>query len=344
MKILGFLVSGVLVPVLVSQFTDLLPWFAGRLVKAAARTLPSEVRSRYADEWLAELDAAPGSLVKLAVAIRIFVRAPATIVAITGAPAFKAQTVKALFDRAAALAALILLAPLFVVVMLAVKLGGHGPAFSRQVRVGKNGRAFSVWKFRTIVVDAARPKGSRATKVGSLLRRYSLDELPQLFNVLLGDMSLVGPRPVRPDEVPEQGDRMRHRLAAKPGLTGLWQVARLPYMPWYESERLQKRYVDNWSLVLDLQILWKMTAEVVQGRTRADITEAIHPHWRDVPQECEHGHPWEPDSVWVRWVLCECPSAIAGCTEGARGHLAVYCGRTGCRSVLYLPRHEPGTI
>ena len=153
-----------------------------------------------------------------------------------------------------------------------------------------------------------------------MLRRYSLDELPQLFNVLLGDMSLVGPRPVRPDEVPEQGDRMRHRLAAKPGLTGLWQVARLPYMPWYESERLQKRYVDNWSLVLDLQILWKMTAEVVQGRTRADITEAIHPHWRDVPQECEHGHPWEPDSVWVRWVLCECPSAIAGCTEGARGH------------------------
>src|SRR6185437_13695493 len=123
------------------------------------------------------------------------------------------QVLKTVFDKVVALSAIILLAPVFAVVMLAVKLGDHGPVFFRQTRVGKDGRTFSVWKFRTMVVDAEQRKDElavlnegagalfklrrdpRITRAGGLLRRYSVDELPQLFNVLVGDMSLVGPRP-----------------------------------------------------------------------------------------------------------------------------------------------------
>jgi exopolysaccharide biosynthesis polyprenyl glycosylphosphotransferase len=193
------------------------------------------------------------------------------------------QVVKAVFDKMVALTAVILLAPLFAVIMMAIRLGDHGPVFFRQTRVGKDGRTFAVWKFRTMVVDAEARKAEltaqneaagalfkmrqdpRVTKAGSRLRRSSLDELPQLFNVLVGDMSLVGPRPPLPAEAAKYGDHMRRRLVVKPGITGLWQVNGRSDLAWDEAVRLDLRYVENWSLALDLQILWKTWSAVVRG-------------------------------------------------------------------------------
>ena len=193
------------------------------------------------------------------------------------------QVLKGVFDKVVALTTVVLLSPLFAFVMLAIKLDDRGPVFFRQVRVGKNGHQFSLWKFRTMVVDAEQRKDElatlnegagvlfkmrrdpRVTKAGGWLRRYSLDELPQLFNVLTGDMSLVGPRPVLPAEAARYADHMRRRLVVKPGITGLWQVNGRSDLAWDEAVRLDLRYVENWSLALDLQILWKTWSAVVRG-------------------------------------------------------------------------------
>ena len=193
------------------------------------------------------------------------------------------QVIKAVFDRAVAGLALILLAPLFAVIAVAIRLDDQGPVFFRQTRVGLDGRTFKLCKFRTMVVDAEQRlaqlealnegagvlfkmrRDPRVTKVGAWLRRWSLDELPQLFNVLSGDMSLVGPRPALPREVARYGDHMRRRLVVKPGITGLWQVSGRSGLPWEEAFRLDLRYVDNWSLALDLQILWKTWSAVIHG-------------------------------------------------------------------------------
>jgi exopolysaccharide biosynthesis polyprenyl glycosylphosphotransferase len=191
--------------------------------------------------------------------------------------------VKELFDRCAAAAALILLAPLMTVLGAAIWLHDRGPALFTQVRVGKDGHAFRIYKFRTMVVDAEQrkseliaayerdhvlfklPKDPRVTAVGTYLRRWSVDELPQLINVLLGDMSLVGPRPALPDEAEQYAEHVRRRLVVKPGLTGLWQVNGRADLSWDESVRLDLRYVENWSFALDLQILWKTISVLVRG-------------------------------------------------------------------------------
>jgi exopolysaccharide biosynthesis polyprenyl glycosylphosphotransferase len=193
------------------------------------------------------------------------------------------RLVKSAFDRVLAFAAMLLIAPLFVAVAVAIKVGDGGPALFRQTRVGKDGRPFTVYKFRTMVVDAEARKAQlvllnetggvlfkmrkdpRITRVGELLRRYSLDELPQLINVIRGDMSLVGPRPPLPDEVAKYLNHVRRRLAVKPGITGLWQVNGRSNLSWDESVRLDLRYVENWSLMLDLQILWKTLSAVLGG-------------------------------------------------------------------------------
>jgi lipopolysaccharide/colanic/teichoic acid biosynthesis glycosyltransferase len=140
-----------------------------------------------------------------------------------------------------------------------------------------------VYKFRTMVLDAEERKihlvGSnehdgvlfkirndpRITTVGAWLRRWSVDELPQLINVVRGDMSLVGPRPALPDEAARYGSYVRRRLVVKPGITGLWQVNGRSDLSWEESVRLDLRYVENWSLILDLQILWKTCSAVMHG-------------------------------------------------------------------------------
>jgi exopolysaccharide biosynthesis polyprenyl glycosylphosphotransferase len=193
------------------------------------------------------------------------------------------RLVKEIFDRAAAAAALLLLSPLFIVIAAMIRLSDRGPALFRQTRVGRGGQPFTVFKFRTMVVDAEERKGHlvalndsdgvlfkmrrdpRVTLVGSWLRRWSLDELPQLINVLIGDMSLVGPRPALPQEAALYGDHVRRRLAVSPGITGLWQVNGRSDLAWDEAVRLDLRYVENWSFVLDLQILWKTFSAVFKG-------------------------------------------------------------------------------
>jgi exopolysaccharide biosynthesis polyprenyl glycosylphosphotransferase len=190
---------------------------------------------------------------------------------------------KDLFDRSLAAAALIMLAPLLAVLAVTIWLSDGGPALFTQVRVGKNGRVFRIYKFRTMVVDADKRRAEllarndldgilfklrrdpRVTPVGVRLRRWSIDELPQLLNVFLGDMSLVGPRPAIPDEVARYADHVHRRLAVKPGLTGLWQVNGRSDLSWDESVRLDLRYVENWSFALDLQILWKTIPVLMRG-------------------------------------------------------------------------------
>jgi exopolysaccharide biosynthesis polyprenyl glycosylphosphotransferase len=190
---------------------------------------------------------------------------------------------KGLFDRCVAAAALVLLFPAMLFLGVMVWLHDRGPALFTQVRVGKDGRVFRIFKFRTMVVDAERRKTQlmatndldgvtfklrrdpRVTAVGSYLRRWSIDELPQLINILLGHMSLVGPRPALPDEAAMYADHVRRRLVVKPGLTGLWQVNGRSDLSWDESVRLDLRYVENWSFALDLQILWKTISALIHG-------------------------------------------------------------------------------
>jgi exopolysaccharide biosynthesis polyprenyl glycosylphosphotransferase len=193
------------------------------------------------------------------------------------------QVLKDLFDRSAAAFGLLALAPLLTTIALAIRLRDHGPALFTQTRVGKGGEQFTIYKFRTMVVDAEarlaevrdqndsdgvlfKMRGDpRITALGARLRKWSLDELPQLLNVLRGEMSLVGPRPALPAEAAEYADHVRRRLVVKPGLTGMWQVSGRSDLTWDESVRLDLRYVENWSFALDLQILWKTISVIFRG-------------------------------------------------------------------------------
>jgi exopolysaccharide biosynthesis polyprenyl glycosylphosphotransferase len=186
-----------------------------------------------------------------------------------------------------ALIAVIVTAPLLIGVAAAVRLSSPGPAFFRQIRVGRQGRLFPCLKFRTMYVGAEHRRHElrtlninsdgllfkvrddpRVTPVGAVLRRWSLDELPQLFNILAGHMSLIGPRPALPVEAVRYDDEVRRRLLVKPGLTGLWQVSGRSDLAWHEAVRLDLRYVDNWSLGLDVRILSR-TAFAVLHRAGA---------------------------------------------------------------------------
>jgi exopolysaccharide biosynthesis polyprenyl glycosylphosphotransferase len=192
--------------------------------------------------------------------------------------------VKGLFDRSAAGLGLLLLSPIFGLLALFIKIDSKGPVFFKQKRVGLGGIEFDVLKFRSMVVNAeamvstlAKHNESdgllfkmrsdpRVTRAGSILRRWSLDELPQLINVVRGEMSLVGPRPPLPTEVAWYDQDVARRLLVKPGMTGLWQVSGRSDLSWEESIRLDLYYVENWSLAADLTILWKTVGAVVGSR------------------------------------------------------------------------------
>jgi exopolysaccharide biosynthesis polyprenyl glycosylphosphotransferase len=200
-------------------------------------------------------------------------------------PAFTGfrRVLKNAFDRTCAGLAIAFLLPVFAVVALAIRLEGRGPIFFRQVRVGRDGERFRMLKFRSMYPDAESrlaqlkehnesdgllfkiKQDPRVTRVGRIIRRFSLDELPQLFNVVKGDMSLVGPRPPLPSEVAGYGFDVRRRLLVKTGLTGLWQISGRSDLRWDEGVRLDLRYVENWSLALDITILWKTVFAVVRG-------------------------------------------------------------------------------
>ncbi|MFG2594664.1 exopolysaccharide biosynthesis polyprenyl glycosylphosphotransferase [Streptomyces sp. NPDC048462] len=191
---------------------------------------------------------------------------------------------KAAVDRTGAVLGLLALAPLLLLVAAAVRFTSCGPVFHRQIRHGQHNRPFTMWKFRTMVADAEQRRerlaasnesdgptfkmrrDPRVTRVGRLLRRSSLDELPQLLNVLRGDMSLVGPRPPLPDEVSRYDERELRRLSVKPGLTGLWQVSGRSDLSWQETVSLDLWYVDNWSVATDMGLMARTLRAVTDGR------------------------------------------------------------------------------
>jgi exopolysaccharide biosynthesis polyprenyl glycosylphosphotransferase len=194
------------------------------------------------------------------------------------------RVAKNLFDRLAAGFALLVFSPVLLAVAAAVRFTSHGPALFRQTRIGVRGEPFTMYKFRSMHVDAeARLEAlrelnenndgllfkmrsdPRVTSVGRFLRRYSIDEIPLLINIVKGDMSLVGPRPPLPSEVAQYPDDVRRRLLVRPGVTGLWQVSGRSDLTWDESVRLDLRYVENWSLVYDFEILWKTFYAVLRG-------------------------------------------------------------------------------
>ncbi len=193
------------------------------------------------------------------------------------------RLVKGIFDRAAAAVLIVLSAPLLLAIAAAVRFTSPGPALYRQCRVGKRGMPFDILKFRSMVPDADRHLDAlrqqnegnavlfklrhdpRVTPVGRFLRRYSLDELPQFINVLRGEMSFVGPRPALEREVAQYGPDMHRRLLVKPGITGLWQVSGRSDLSWEEAVELDVRYVDNWSLGLDLAILVRTVRAVLRS-------------------------------------------------------------------------------
>lgn len=193
------------------------------------------------------------------------------------------KLVKDLIDLVAALVLVLLLAPVLVVIAALIKREDGGPVFYRQERVGRDGRSFRIWKFRSMRVDADRmladlaahnehdgplfkmKQDPRLTRIGITIRKYSLDELPQLFNVVLGSMSLVGPRPPLQTEVDQYADHVHRRLLVKPGMTGLWQVSGRADLEWDEAVRLDLYYVENWSVALDFMILWKTMFAVIRG-------------------------------------------------------------------------------
>jgi len=214
-------------------------------------------------------------------------------VAVVGLPPFRLSRssvlIKRTFDIAGSALGLLLLAPLFTVVALLIKLDSRGPVFFRQVRAGVDGVSFRIWKFRTMVVDADDLKDDlrhlsihvtgdarmfkiaddpRVTRVGSMLRRLSIDELPQLLNVLTGSMSLVGPRPLILEEHRYVEDWGRRRVSLKPGITGLWQVLGRSEIPFAEMIQLDCQYVTTWSLARDLSLLFRTLPVLVGGGVR----------------------------------------------------------------------------
>ena len=191
------------------------------------------------------------------------------------------HTVKRGFDILASGVALVLLSSLFGILTVKIKKEDGGPAFYSQTRIGKNGKPFKMWKFRSMIVNADKmvkqleeqneidgamfkiKDDPRVTKIGHVIRKYSLDELPQLWNVLKGDMSLVGPRPPLPMEVADYTDYDKLRLSVTPGCTGLWQVTKRNDADFDEMVELDLEYINKSSLWFDFKILLKTVGVVV---------------------------------------------------------------------------------
>lgn len=198
---------------------------------------------------------------------------------------------KRFFDACTAAIALVILIPLFLVIAIGVKLSSPGPVIYSQARVGRGGKCFEFLKFRSMALDAdailhahlasnesARQQWSeyqklkddpRITRFGRFIRRTSLDELPQLWNVLIGQMSIVGPRPCLPAQRSYYADTWRHYCSVRPGLTGLWQVNGRNKLTFEERVRLDRQYVESQSLKLDLKIVWRTVAVVLTGEGSA---------------------------------------------------------------------------
>jgi lipopolysaccharide/colanic/teichoic acid biosynthesis glycosyltransferase len=183
------------------------------------------------------------------------------------------KTIKRLFDFLISLAAMIILLPVFIVIILSIRLSGRGPAFFRQIRAGKNGRPFTFYKFRTMKIDVdpfgASPKSDkdeRLTKTGIFLRKTSLDELPQLLNILKGDMSLVGPRPLYMEQMAEWDSEQKKRLFVRPGLTGLAQISGRGELTREAKLAYDVEYVRKASFLFDSKIIFLTIVQVLTGK------------------------------------------------------------------------------
>ena len=190
------------------------------------------------------------------------------------------HSMKRLFDIVAATCGIVILSPLMIIIAVLIKAEDHGPVFYKQVRVGKNGKTFKMYKFRSMFVNADKMLDKlkeqndvdgpmfkmkydpRVTKIGHFIRKHSLDELPQFLNVLKGDMSLVGPRPPLPSEVAEYSDYDKQRLYVTPGCTGLWQATERNEVGFNEMVQLDIQYIQRASFMFDLWIIWK-TIEII---------------------------------------------------------------------------------
>jgi exopolysaccharide biosynthesis polyprenyl glycosylphosphotransferase len=230
-----------------------------------------------------DLVVAPGLVEVLGPRVHLRPTAGLSLLEVETASPRRRMLAKAALDRTLGMAILLAASPVIAFAAVAVRLTSRGPAFFRQRRIGVDGREFTMWKLRSMYVDAEARRSAllarsdrdglmfkmhddpRITRIGRLMRRYSIDELPQLWNVVRGDMSLVGPRPPLPAEVDEYHDAVYRRLRVRPGLTGLWQVSGRADLSWEESIRLDLRYVDNWSVAMDLMILWKTGRAVFGG-------------------------------------------------------------------------------
>ena len=193
---------------------------------------------------------------------------------------FMYHSIKRVFDFIAAICGVIILSPVMLVIAILIKAEDHGPVFYKQVRVGKNGKKFKMYKFRSMFVNADKMLAKlkeknnvegpmfkmkddpRITKVGHFIRKHSLDELPQFLNVIKGDMSLVGPRPPLPSEVAEYSDYDKQRLYVTPGCTGLWQATERNEVGFSEMVQLDIQYIQRASFMFDLWIIWK-TVEII---------------------------------------------------------------------------------
>jgi undecaprenyl phosphate N,N'-diacetylbacillosamine 1-phosphate transferase len=195
------------------------------------------------------------------------------------------------FDIIISLSALIILLPVLLFIVIAIKVSSKGPAVFKQQRAGKNGNPFVFYKFRTMTIDAdpfgPSPKSGRdprLTKVGRILREYSFDELPQLFNILKGDMSVVGPRPLYLSQIPEWSERQKKRLLLKPGLTGLAQISGRGEITLEEKLELDVKYVETASFLTDLRILLATIAYIFSRKgiyekrySQAESTRSMKP-------------------------------------------------------------------
>lgn len=270
-------VGAVLVQLLVTECFDWLPWLSRRILHAASLHVPREHRADYEDAWLAELEVIPGlRFSRLLFCLRVLSRAPALRREIgPGTGLYFSTPAKRLIDLIAASLAVALFLPVFVVISLAIKLTSPGPVFSREERLGFEGTTFDFIRFRTTASLvgsaklAARPSTLRpvgVTGVGQLLRRFSLDELPQFFNVMKGDMSLVGPRALLVEEAKYLEGWHSARCAVRPGISGLWQISTDGRLSFDDMIRLDLRYVQGWSLSSDVRILLGTVKAVLASR------------------------------------------------------------------------------
>jgi lipopolysaccharide/colanic/teichoic acid biosynthesis glycosyltransferase len=197
------------------------------------------------------------------------------------------RAIKRIIDLLLALIGLILLSPLLIIASWQIHHFDKGPVFFTQERIGKKGKPFAMVKLRTMRLGAADEQNSldidkenvagnsvlfklkddpRITKPGRWLRRYSVDEVPQLLNVMIGNMSIVGPRPPLQQEVDQYDEFVTSRFIVKPGLTGLWQISGRSELDWEESIRADLNYVQNWSIMFDLVIIWRTIKTVLSGK------------------------------------------------------------------------------